>query len=143
MYKWKDDMKHPGYEPELICAQGWCGSHHKWPRNCWLQLRPLNHHTKLSVNIELFKCHLRTISLNMLKIITLSFIIMLICVKYVSNMLSDFNYSFSRILVHGKVPSDSINTEGALYKCFINITVLVVLLFLFFLLFYYYCVFVA
>ncbi len=21
MYKWKDDMKHPGYEPELICAQ--------------------------------------------------------------------------------------------------------------------------
>lgn len=68
---------------------------------------------------------------------------MLICVKYVSNMLSDFNYSFSRILVHGKVPSDSINTEGALCKCFINITVLVVLLFLFFLLFYYYCVFVA
>ncbi len=23
MYKWKDDMKHPGYEPELICAQGY------------------------------------------------------------------------------------------------------------------------
>ncbi len=22
MYKWKDDMKHPGYEPELISAQG-------------------------------------------------------------------------------------------------------------------------
>ncbi len=22
MYKWKDDMKHPGYEPRLICAQG-------------------------------------------------------------------------------------------------------------------------
>ncbi len=21
MYKWKDDMKHPGYEPELICAK--------------------------------------------------------------------------------------------------------------------------
>ncbi len=21
MYKFKDDMKHPGYEPELICAQ--------------------------------------------------------------------------------------------------------------------------
>ncbi len=21
IYKWKDDMKHPGYEPELICAQ--------------------------------------------------------------------------------------------------------------------------
>ncbi len=20
MYKWKDDLKHPGYEPELICA---------------------------------------------------------------------------------------------------------------------------
>ncbi len=22
MYQWKDDMKYPGYEPELICAQG-------------------------------------------------------------------------------------------------------------------------
>ncbi len=22
MYKWKDYIKHPGYEPELICAQG-------------------------------------------------------------------------------------------------------------------------
>ncbi len=22
MYKWKDDIKHPGHEPELICAQG-------------------------------------------------------------------------------------------------------------------------
>ncbi len=22
MYKWKDDMKCPGYEPELVCAQG-------------------------------------------------------------------------------------------------------------------------
>ncbi len=22
MYKWEDDMKHPEYEPELICAQG-------------------------------------------------------------------------------------------------------------------------
>ncbi len=22
MYKGKDDMKQPGYEPELICAQG-------------------------------------------------------------------------------------------------------------------------
>ncbi len=22
MYKWKDDMKQPGYEPELICANG-------------------------------------------------------------------------------------------------------------------------
>ncbi len=22
MYKWKDDMKHPGYDPELICAHG-------------------------------------------------------------------------------------------------------------------------
>ncbi len=22
MYKWKDAMKHPEYEPELICAQG-------------------------------------------------------------------------------------------------------------------------
>ncbi len=21
-YKWKDDMKHPGYEPEQLCAQG-------------------------------------------------------------------------------------------------------------------------
>ncbi len=21
MYKWKDDIKHPGYEPELICAK--------------------------------------------------------------------------------------------------------------------------
>ncbi len=21
MYKWKDHMKQPGYEPELICAQ--------------------------------------------------------------------------------------------------------------------------
>ncbi len=22
MYKWKDDMKNPGYEPEQLCAQG-------------------------------------------------------------------------------------------------------------------------
>ncbi len=22
MYKWKDDMKYPGYEPEELCAQG-------------------------------------------------------------------------------------------------------------------------
>ncbi len=22
MYKWKDDMKYPGYEPEQLCAQG-------------------------------------------------------------------------------------------------------------------------
>ncbi len=22
IYKWKDDMKYPGYEPDLICAQG-------------------------------------------------------------------------------------------------------------------------
>ncbi len=22
MYKWKDDMKYPGYEPELACAEG-------------------------------------------------------------------------------------------------------------------------
>ncbi len=22
MYKWKDDMKHPGYETELGCAKG-------------------------------------------------------------------------------------------------------------------------
>ncbi len=22
MYKWKDDMKHLGYEPELICSKG-------------------------------------------------------------------------------------------------------------------------
>ncbi len=21
-YKWKDDMKYPGYEPEQLCAQG-------------------------------------------------------------------------------------------------------------------------
>ncbi len=44
MYKWKDDMKHPGYEPELICAQDKCGSHHKWPMNCYQHLRPLGHH---------------------------------------------------------------------------------------------------
>ncbi len=45
MYKWKDDTKYPGYEPELICAQGWCRSHHKWPRNCYQHLRQLGHHT--------------------------------------------------------------------------------------------------
>ncbi len=22
MYKWKDDMKYPGYKPEQLCAQG-------------------------------------------------------------------------------------------------------------------------
>ncbi len=22
MYKWTDDMKYPGYEPEQLCAQG-------------------------------------------------------------------------------------------------------------------------
>ncbi len=22
IYKWKDDMKNPGYEPEVVCAQG-------------------------------------------------------------------------------------------------------------------------
>ncbi len=22
MYKWKEDMKYPGYEPEQLCAQG-------------------------------------------------------------------------------------------------------------------------
>ncbi len=29
MYKWKDDMKHPEYEPELICAQGYNVEHNK------------------------------------------------------------------------------------------------------------------
>ncbi len=29
MYKWKDDIKYLVYEPELVCAQGECGSHHK------------------------------------------------------------------------------------------------------------------
>ncbi len=29
MYKWKDDMKYTGYEPEQLCTQGHCGSHHK------------------------------------------------------------------------------------------------------------------
>ncbi len=22
MYQWKDDMKYPGYEPDLVCAHG-------------------------------------------------------------------------------------------------------------------------
>ncbi len=22
MYKWKDDMKYPGFEPDQLCAQG-------------------------------------------------------------------------------------------------------------------------
>ncbi len=52
MYKWKDDMNHPGYEPELICAQR---SHHKWPRNCWQHHRPLGHHTKGIVMFKMFK----------------------------------------------------------------------------------------
>ncbi len=38
MYKWKDDIKYLGYELELVCAQGYCWSHHKWPRNCYQHL---------------------------------------------------------------------------------------------------------
>ncbi len=30
----------------LIYAQGWCGSHHKWPRNCYKHLWPFGHHAK-------------------------------------------------------------------------------------------------
>ncbi len=32
--------------PVLGYAQGQCGSHHKWPRNCYQHLRPLDHHNK-------------------------------------------------------------------------------------------------
>ncbi len=32
-------------DTKLICAQDYCRSHHKWPRNCCQHFRPLGHHT--------------------------------------------------------------------------------------------------
>ncbi len=37
-----NDMKYPGYQPELICIQGYWGLQHE----CYQQLRPLGHHIK-------------------------------------------------------------------------------------------------
>ncbi len=39
-------MKYLRYEPEQLCAQGQCGSHHKWSRNWYQHPRTLGHHTK-------------------------------------------------------------------------------------------------
>ncbi len=50
-------MKYPGYEPELECAQGYCGSHHKWPRNWYQHLRPLCHHTMGILNMFGVNCN--------------------------------------------------------------------------------------